>query len=362
MSQEKMPTDLQNSISAKRYLIYKEKAEEYVPNSGKEQEALCEDLYIFNMEICSSLYIALNMLEVCYRNSLAKTLSKIINTWTVYDSSQPSPFKNNLFYTNFLNTKGQNIFRECLISYTHEKSQMLTSSTVEDYLISNLSFGFWVHCLNATYLNFWTNNFTVIFPNLDKYITHQNIKTKMFHALNIRNDVMHHSCLLNHNLQNEYDNIINLIRYISPKAKKIVSGKGNFRKTLESDPRKKLSPIKEKSKSNYILSASNDTLEKILTDAENKKSDYIITLKSGKPDKLYDLKSLISTLYKNITMSDNDSFIIDNKNFISEMNNAKGIKFDFINENTKIKSVNKKYRILVTHDSQNNITGLYFRE
>jgi len=182
--------NLKKSLSASRFAGYHQR--------GNEVDALAK--YLWNTRICEALYPSLQMLEVTFRN---RVHSEIGN-----QASDPTWLTNEI---GFLPPEG----KEC-INKAKETLERDGCPVTEDYLVSEMKFGFWTSLLNAKYELMWHKLLPGVFPHIPTRIrTRGDISALMNKIRRLRNAAMHHHSIWHwKDLQQSHQDVRLLISYM----------------------------------------------------------------------------------------------------------------------------------------------------
>lgn len=159
--------NLKKSLSASRFLGYHQR--------GNEADALAK--YLWNTRLCEALYPGLQMLEVTFRNRVHAEVGKT--------SGDPTWLVNEIGFLpaeeiDFITRAKQTLKRDgCPVT--------------EDYLVSEMKFGFWTSLLNARYEIMWVKIIDRVFPYMPKRTrTRGDASALMNKVRRLRNAAMHH--------------------------------------------------------------------------------------------------------------------------------------------------------------------------
>lgn len=164
----------------------------------------CDDpaalgLYAWNASVSGALFGPLQVCEVVLRNAVSDALSKVYGeSWpwnATFEGSLPLQRKielNNSLNKNGINTTGK--------------------------LIPELSFFFWQSMFTARHdSRIWIPHMDAVLPNLDKSLS---IQAKRLHVYNeldqirvLRNRIAHHEPIFSRNLLDDYNKIIDVIKF-----------------------------------------------------------------------------------------------------------------------------------------------------
>lgn len=133
--------------------------------------------YIWNIELCRSLYHPLHFLEVALRNSLHRAATARCRTDTWYDHT-PS----------ILTRREQEAIMKAKQTLAEEGKPLAPGR-----VIASLSFGFWVSLLSTDYeQKLWPWHLANAFPNMPRSSrTRQRISERLHYIRKIRNAAFH---------------------------------------------------------------------------------------------------------------------------------------------------------------------------
>lgn len=182
--------DLRRSLSAKRFAGYQLR--------GNELDALAK--YLWNVHLCESLCPCFQLLEVAFRNRVHSQIGVVIKdaNWILNESG--------IMYPDELDA-----IREAKVNLTKSGC-----SITEDYLVSEMKFGFWTSLLNSRYDRLWPKIIADVFPNMPKTSrTRGDASTLMNGVRKLRNAALHHHSIWHwHDLKDRHQQIRTLIGYI----------------------------------------------------------------------------------------------------------------------------------------------------
>ena len=120
----KFYSEIENTFTASRLSVYKQ--------DGADEQT-CIARYLYNIEICKSLYSSLNIFEVTFRNAIDKVLCSVASADNWYDiiSLDATSMKN--------------------INDAKHKIQKKGKTVTHDRIVSELTFGFWTSLLTPRY-------------------------------------------------------------------------------------------------------------------------------------------------------------------------------------------------------------------
>jgi hypothetical protein len=182
--------NLKKSLSASRFSGYHQR--------GSEADALAK--YLWNTRLCEALYCSLQMLEVTFRNRVHIEIGKTANnpTWLMNEIGFLPPEEK-----EFITEAKKNLARDgCPVT--------------EDYLVSEMKFGFWTSLLNANYDRMWPKLLPTVFPHIPSRIrTRGDVSVLMNKVRRLRNAAMHHHSIWHwRDLQQSHQEVRLLISYM----------------------------------------------------------------------------------------------------------------------------------------------------
>jgi hypothetical protein len=181
---------LKQSLSASRFAGYHQR--------GSEADALAK--YLWNTRLCEALYPTLQMLEVAFRNRVHAEIGQAANdpTWLMNEIGILPPEEKEFI--------------------TKAKAALLRdgSPVTEDYLVSEMKFGFWTSLLNAKYDRMWHKLLPAVFPRIPTRIrTRGDVSALMNKVRRLRNAAMHHHSIWHwKDLQQGHQEVRVLISYM----------------------------------------------------------------------------------------------------------------------------------------------------
>lgn len=147
--------------------------------------------YIYNLKISESLYPALSLLEVTLRNKICYAIESLIcKDWLIKE----------LNHQNLLLDKEYKKLVE-----TADKIEKDGKKVTNDRLISELTFGFWIHLCTKSYKpKFWDKKgfIELVFPNYTISSNLRNIsliQKDLRDVLKLRNRISHQEIIINGN-------------------------------------------------------------------------------------------------------------------------------------------------------------------
>ena len=158
---------------------------------GDDSNDLLLEKYIYNLKVSESLYPALSLLEVTLRNKICYAIETLIcKDWLINELNQQ----------NLLLDKEYKKLVE-----TADKIEKDGKKVTNDRLISELTFGFWIHLCTKSYKpKFWDKKgfIELVFPN---YIVSSNLRNisliqkDLRDVLKLRNRISHQEIIINGN-------------------------------------------------------------------------------------------------------------------------------------------------------------------
>jgi hypothetical protein len=178
--------------------LSKSRLHSYKTDRDTNDEALCK--YIWNTLLCESLYPGFQILEVAFRNSLHAELSKHT--------------KDSQWLTNEIGF----LFPDELQAIRESKRsiQQRNLTLTEDFLVAEMSFGFWTSLLDSRYETMWHKIITGVFPNMPRTMRTRKDASKLMNAVRkLRNAALHHHSIWHwKDLKDQHDQMQLLIGYI----------------------------------------------------------------------------------------------------------------------------------------------------
>jgi hypothetical protein len=182
--------NLRKSLSEKRFSGYL--------GRGTPLDAFAK--YLWNTHICESLYPCFQLLEVAFRNKPHSQIGSAITepNWILAG--------HRIFYQEE---------QEAIIK-AKESLTLARCPMTEDYLISEMKFGFWTSLLNARYERLWPKIIADVLPNMPKVArTRADVSTLMNGVRRLRNASLHHHSIWHWNdLKDRHKQMRQLIDYI----------------------------------------------------------------------------------------------------------------------------------------------------
>jgi hypothetical protein len=188
--------NLQKSLSPKRFSGYQV--------GGSQLDAFAK--YLWNIQICESLCPCFQLLEVAFRNKIHSQIGSAIGdkTWILNQSG--------VIYQE----------EQDIIVKAKQDLKIAGSPMTEDYLVSEMKFGFWTSLLNTRYERLWPKIIADVFPNMPKTMrTRSDASICMNEVRKLRNAALHHHSIWHwRDLKDRHNQMRLLIDYIcTPSAK-----------------------------------------------------------------------------------------------------------------------------------------------
>lgn len=179
-------------------IISKQRLVKYLRASGYDEEKALR-LYGWNIEISESFYPLLSAVEVCLRNIISSQMIALYgNEWWESDKylDQISNGKRIVFAAR------DKIRREGRVT--------------SGKMIAELNFGFWSKMLLPRHKDVFWNNFRKCFRNLPDEITYEIFYELCDKVCNFRNRIFHHEPIFSRDISKDYQEIMELIKWLSP--------------------------------------------------------------------------------------------------------------------------------------------------
>ena len=189
-----MDSELESALSHERFARYREWAVE------NRDRALA--LYALNTQDSESLFTPLQMLVVSLRNRIHSALS---------DAMHESWFEKDGFL-EILNQRDHVVIaRDRLVKFGKEPRP--------GRIVASLSFSFWTLMLARNYEDHWQKTLNRIARRNDgKNLRRKDLSEPLARIRLFRNRIAHHEPVIQFNLPEEYGNIMQITRWLSPVA------------------------------------------------------------------------------------------------------------------------------------------------
>ena len=184
-------SEIESSFTSSRLSVYKQ--------DGAD-DTTCLARYLYNIEVCKSLYSSLNIFEVTFRNDTDKVLYTVAGADNWYDilTLDSTSMKN--------------------INDAKHKIQKKGKPVTHDRIISELTFGFWTSFLTPRYsqASFQSKIIKTCFRGVPA--AQRNIKylqTRFDRIRVLRNRVSHHERIIHwENLSDQHDELLESIKWL----------------------------------------------------------------------------------------------------------------------------------------------------
>ena len=180
-------------------IISQDRLTKYLIASGyDEQRALA--LYGWNIQMSEAFFPVLGASEICLRNLISARL---------VDLYGPNWWDDRAFLTQIKEALGR-VKTAC----KNLKPRGLVTS---GRMTAELSFGFWVNMLLKRHEPFFWHDFHAAFPALPAEVDYAKLFRRCNSVREFRNRVFHHEPILKLDITQEYSQVMELIRWLSPK-------------------------------------------------------------------------------------------------------------------------------------------------
>lgn len=180
--------------------------------------------YLWNTQLSQSLYIPLQFFEIALRNSTDVALSKLYgNDW--YDP-------------NFMSGKFHELQIE-RVQKVFDRSTEQKLTMTKDYMVANLSFGFWVDLFfHAQYEKLWQYSLHTAFPHKTKGTQRKHVAPRIKPVHILRNRIAHHEpiCWSKPGLDDQHKELMELISWICPDTHSLVKHHDQFSSIWNNKP------------------------------------------------------------------------------------------------------------------------------
>lgn len=189
---------------------------------GNENNDILLEKYVYNLKLSESFYPALSLLEITLRNRICNAIDKLIcNNWLIQELNKQ----------NILTDKEYQKLVE-----SAEKIKKAGKKVTNDRLISEMTFGFWIHLCTKSYKpKLWDKRgfFELVFPNysqtggLRKIAPIQN---NLLTILRLRNRIFHHEIIINgiKTPKEQYQTVLNMLHILSVSMESLLQSISRF--------------------------------------------------------------------------------------------------------------------------------------
>ena len=179
-------------------IISQERLTKYLIASGHDtQRAL--DLYGWNIQISEAFFPVLSASEVCLRNTVSAQLLALYG---------PTWWDEDVFLEQIKD--GKRFVKTARGKLT--KRGVITTGG----MTAELAFGFWVKTLLPRHEPIFWADLHKSFPDLPTNVTYADLYKRCDDVREFRNRVFHHEPILKYDISQEFSQIMELIRWISP--------------------------------------------------------------------------------------------------------------------------------------------------
>lgn len=197
---------------------------------GNGNNSILLNEYVYNLKLSESFYPALSLLEIALRNRICNAIDKFIcKDWLLQELSKQ----------NILADKEYQKLLE-----SANKIKKAGKKITNDRLISEMTFGFWIHLFTKSYRpKLWDKKgvFEAVFPNYAQKGTLREItpiQRDLLAILRLRNRIFHHEIIINGNKTPEelYQIILNTLHIISTGMECLVYEVSRFNDIIKQKP------------------------------------------------------------------------------------------------------------------------------
>lgn len=198
---EEQLTALESAISLERLTRYR------IASNGDRHRAV--HLYEQNTSLSEALYGVLQGLEITLRNSIHNVLRSDLRRDDWFDDFPFEPWEMDS------------------IQKAKRAASKNSAAPKSGKVIAELSFGFWTGVTSKIYeKNLWVPHLYKAFPSYP--VNRQVLCGRLKDIRNLRNRIAHHEPILGNHLEEEYENILEIIRWIDPTTADWVAGTNCF--------------------------------------------------------------------------------------------------------------------------------------
>ncbi len=214
--------DLPDIISAPRFATYL--------NATNNDVSTALSLYQWNLEISAAFIVPLQVCEVATRNGVVVALEKRYGAdWHISQGflhSLPQPSFSYSPHSDFTKTSSK-----------LRRKQALTTGKI----VAELKFAFWETMLTKRHdQRLWTPFFNDSFPHTDVtisiYAARRRANEHLEKVRGLRNRIAHHEPIFTRNIQDEYQRILDIIRWRSPVSADWVKKVQGVTKLIQNKP------------------------------------------------------------------------------------------------------------------------------
>ena len=184
--------------------------------------------YKTNLKVSESLYPALHIVEVTFRNYVYLALKDLLGETWIYPDYVNSNFK--------LRDREKETVSQTISKLKKDQKKVKTSK-----IIAELNFGYWTSLFNSYYESLWRQKALLqkIFPNFPKDRVQRKPIAKVLNKIRyLRNRVFHYEPIWHwSDLKDQHQNIVDLVKGMNNESLKLLSSIDNFSKVYK-DQRK----------------------------------------------------------------------------------------------------------------------------
>ena len=189
--------------------------------NGDKQLAL--RLYVWNAELCQSLYLPIQIAEIAARNAIHNVLQKRYPP----DWSQSS---------SFISTLSEKLSKELSDARRKEQEQHGLHLKI-DHIVSALSFGFWISLTTRYYYHIlWKPSIRLGFPYAPRGITLDDINTSLSKLRTFRNRIAHHNAIFDKGPISQFQNVQKILSWICPETQWFVTHLASVSRVINDRP------------------------------------------------------------------------------------------------------------------------------
>ena len=200
-------------------IISEERLEKYLIETGYD-EAKALNLYGWNIQISESFYPLLSATEVCLRNIIAARMIELYGAHWWDDNA----------YLHQIG-RGKRIVK------TAQDNLRRNGRVTSGRMTAELNFGFWSKMLLPRHEAVFWADFNTSFSNLPAAVTYANLFDRCDQVRVFRNRIFHHEPIFNRNISQEYSQIMELIRWLSPAKEEWIKNYVRVMAVLRQKPR-----------------------------------------------------------------------------------------------------------------------------
>jgi hypothetical protein len=195
----------------------------YLPAAGGNAD-LALRLYLWNARICEAFYLPCQIAEVACRNVIARALADRYGMhWYNHEP--------------FLSILPNRLRDEVDKVVGHERARHGVSLTM-DHVISNLTFGFWVHLLTKGFdFILWKRGMSPYFRHAPAGMARLDLHQRVDRVRMFRNRIAHHEAVFDKRPMAEHNNIFLVVGWICVETQWLLAQLAGVARTINSRPR-----------------------------------------------------------------------------------------------------------------------------